>query len=58
MKKQLTDLIKENKGILRQLITLNNEMKELRGRVRKLEQKDSYYSIQEEIKNIKVGGTD
>ena len=50
MEKQLADLIKENKGILRQLTYLNNEVKELRGKIKKLEQKDSYYPDKEEIK--------
>ena len=45
-------LIKENKGILRQLTDLNK-------RVKRLEQKDTYYPYTKgEIANIKVGGTD
>ena len=51
MEKQLADLIKENKGILRQLTDLNN-------RVKKLEQQNSYYPNKEEIRNIEIGGTD
>ena len=44
--------IKENKGILRQLTDLNK-------RVKRLEQKDTYYPYtKEKIANIKVGGTD
>jgi len=58
MSKNLEESIKKNKEILRQLTSLNNEIKELKGRVKKLEQKDSYYPTEEEIKNIKVGGTD
>ena len=73
--------IKENRGILRQLTALNNEVRGLKGRVRKLEKakKELKYSIikghsvkifdsildlpiekmsDEEIANIKVGGTD
>ena len=34
---KITKSIKENKGILRQLTSLNNEVKELRERVKKLE---------------------
>ena len=72
MDEQLTKLIKENKGILRQLTDLNNMVKGLttiykdividnsylEKWVRKLEQKDSYYPTEEEIRNIKIGGTD
>jgi len=72
MDEQLTKLIKENKGILRQLTDLNNMVKGLtiiykdiiidnsclEKRVRKLEQKDSYYPTEEEIRNIEIGGTD
>lgn len=48
----LTKLIKENKGILRQLTDLNK-------RVKKLEQRDAYYPYTEkEIANIKVGLND
>ena len=43
---KLTKSIKENKGILRQLTSLNNEVKELKGRVRKLEKtKKEIYSM-------------
>ena len=58
MEKQLANLIKENRGILRQLTHLNNEVKELQGKVKKLEQQNSYYPTEEEISSIKVGGTD
>ena len=58
MKVKLDNLIKENKGILRQLTFLNNEVKEMRGKIKKLEQKDSYYPNAEEIRTIKIGGTD
>ena len=55
----LTKLIKENKGILRQLTSLNNEVGELKGRIKRLEKRDTYYPYTEkEIINIKVGGTD
>ena len=62
---KITKSIKENKGILRQLTSLNNEIRQLKGRVRKLEKNqhtrfvllpDSEMS-KEEIANIKVGGT-
>lgn len=56
---KLDKLIKENKGVLRQLTSLNNEVKELKGRVRKLEQRYTYYPYtKEEIGNIKVGLND
>jgi len=57
MDENLVELIKKNKDILRQLTSLNNEIKGLKSRVKKLEQKDSYYPTEEEIINIKVGGT-
>ena len=52
MEKQLANLIKENKGILRQLTYLNNEVKELQGKVKKLEQRDSYYPNAEELRRM------
>lgn len=59
MDKNTDELIKKNKGLLRQLTCLNNEVKELKEKVRKLEQKNTYYPMTEkEIRNIKVGGTD
>ena len=58
MNEKLSDSIKKNKGILRQLTSLNNEIKELKRRVRKLEQKDTYYPTEGEIRNFKIGGTD
>lgn len=59
MDEKINKLIKENKGILRQLTSLNNEIKQLRDKVKKLEQRDSYYPYTEkEIREIKVGGTD
>ena len=42
---KITKSIKENKGILRQLTSLNNEVRQLKGRVRKLEKaKKEIYS--------------
>ena len=58
MDKNLEESIKKNKSILRQLTSLNNEIKGLKIRVKKLEQKYSYYPTEEEIKDIKIGGTD
>ena len=73
MDEQLTKLIKENKGILRQLTDLNDMVKGLtiihkdmviddsylEKRVRTLEQVQTYYPLTEkEIANIKIGGTD
>jgi len=54
MEEQLANLIKENKGILRQLTYLNNEVKKLKGRIFQLEQKDSYYPNVEEIRIMPV----
>ena len=51
--------IKENRGILRQFTSLNNEVKELKGKVRKLEKMEDIYPFTKgEIANIKIGGTD
>ena len=59
MDEKTAKLIKENKRILRQLTALNNEVKGLKDKVKALEQKGSYYPMtEEEIRNIKVGGTD
>jgi len=55
---KLDKSIKENKGILRQLTALNNEVRELKDKVKKLEQRESYYPNEEEIRTLKVGGTD
>ena len=65
MNENLEELTKKNKGILRQLTALNNEIKELKVRVRQLEQVQTYYplgysEINETggVDNIKIGGTD
>ena len=58
MNENLAKLIKENKGLLRQLTTINNEIKELKERVKKLEQKDTYCLTKEELLKEKIGGTD
>ena len=42
MTENISDLIKENKGLLRQLTALNNEIKELKEKVRELELKGCY----------------
>ena len=42
MTENLSDLIKKNKGPLRQLTALNNEIKELKEKVRELELKSCY----------------
>ena len=44
---KITKLIKENKGILKQLTDLNK-------RVKKLEQKDTYYPNQEELNRMSL----
>jgi len=72
MDEKLAKSIKENKGILRQLTTLDNQMKAMislyrdvvvsqgnfEKRIKRLEEKDSYYPMEEEVRNIKIGGTD
>ena len=58
MNENLAKLIKENKGLLRQLTTINNEIKELKEKVKKLEQKDTYCLTEEELLQEKIGGTD
>jgi len=55
MSKNLEELIKKNKGILRQLTALNNEVKKLKSRVKALERGDSYYpNVGELIKRLKI----
>jgi len=58
-------LIKKNKKISRRLTVLNNEVQELKVRVRQLEQAQTYYSLKYSeinetggVDNIKIGGTD
>ena len=65
MNANLEELIKKNKEISRRLTALNNEVKELKVRVRQLEQAQIYqlleYSEINEtggVNNIKIGGTD
>ena len=65
MNANLEELIKKNKEISRQLTVLNNEVKELKVRVRQLEQAQIYqlleYSEINEtggVDNVKIGGTD
>ena len=65
MNENSEESIKENKGILRQLIFLNNEVKELKVRVRQLEQAQIYYPLEYSeinetggVNNIKIGGSD
>ena len=38
--------------------TLTDEVVRLKAKIKKLQQQGSYYPNEEEIKNIKVGGTD
>ena len=42
MSNNLTKEIEKNKNMLRQLTALNNEMRELKGKVKKLEQNNGY----------------
>ena len=59
MNANLEELTKKNKEISRKLTALNNEVKELKIRVRQLEQAQTYYPMSEdEINNIKIGGSD
>ena len=58
MNENLAKLIKENKGLLRQLTIINNEIKELKEKVKELEQKDIYCLTEEELLKEKIGGTD
>lgn len=71
-KNNLDKVIEGNKNIFSRLTTLENKIgamislyrdvviddSKLEKRVRKLEQKDSYYPMEEEIRDIKIGGTD
>ena len=59
MDEKIAKLIKENKGILRQLTCLNSELKELKGKVKALEQRESYYPNKAELKKMPLfEGTD
>ena len=65
MNENLEELTKKNKEISRQLTLLNNEVKELKVRVRQLEQAQTYYPLEYSeinetggVNNIKIGGTD
>ena len=64
MNENLEELTKKSKEISRQLTLLNNEVKELKVRVRQLEQAQTYYSLGYSeinkiggVNNIKIGGT-
>jgi predicted nuclease with TOPRIM domain len=50
LNEKIEESIKKNSGILRQFTSLNNEMKDLRGRVKKLEEEGSYFTRVENIK--------
>ena len=59
MNEKIAKLIKENKGILRQLTCLNSEVKKLKGKVKALEQRDSYYPNKAELERMPLfEGTD
>ena len=65
MNANLEELTKKNKEISRQLTLLNNEVKELKVRVRQLEQAQTYYPLEYSeinetggVNNIKIGGSD
>ena len=65
MNENLEELTKKNKEISRQLTLLNNEVKELKVRVRQLEQAQTYYPLEYSeinetggVNNIKIGGSD
>lgn len=58
MDENLAESIKKNKGVLKQLTFLNNEVKELKGRVKALEKPYGCYPTKEEISKLKVGGND
>ena len=65
MNANLEELTKKNKEISRRLTALNNEVKELKVRVRQLEQAQTYYPLEYSeinevggVDNIKIGGTD
>ena len=64
MNENLEELTKKNKEISRKLTALNNEVKELKIRVRQLEQAQTYYPLEYSginetggVDNIKIGGT-
>ncbi len=43
------ELIEKNKGILRQFTFLNNEIKDLKGRIKKLENSNKIYPNEAEL---------
>ena len=56
---KITEYIKKNRWLLRQLTSLNNEVKQLNGRINNLEKAKTYFPFTEkEIENIKVGLND
>ena len=56
---KVTELIKKNKWLLRQLTGLNNEIRQLKGKIGNLEKAKTYFPFTEkEIVNIKVGLND
>ena len=64
MNANLEELTKKNKEISRRLTLLNNEIKELKVRVRQLEQAQTYQPLEYSeinetggVDNIKIGGT-
>lgn len=54
MDKKTAELIKKNNGILRQFTSLNNEIKELKGRILKLEKEGDRFTKVEHIKESMV----
>ena len=54
MNENLEELIKKNKGILRQLTSLNNKIKKLKIRIKKLEQKGSYYPTEADLEEMNL----
>ena len=65
MNANLEELTKKNKEISRRLTALNNEVKELKVRIRQLEQAQTYYPLEYSeineaggVDNIKIGGSD
>ena len=51
---KVTEFIKENKHQLRQLTSLNNEARELKGRVEKLEENNKSYPNEAELTRMNL----
>ena len=54
MDKKTAESIKKNRGILRQFTSLNNEIRQLKGRIKKLEKEEKHFTRVENIKEAEI----